>query len=283
MKKINITLMTLVLSLWAHLGWAQQELLSTKVQGDFSKHPVSDQMFKDAPVSTISLMAQPMAVPRPAKVLTPVIKVQSVHNESWVAFRLKWFDKEKSEAGPLGAFSDAAAIQLPMQSGDTPPPIFMGAKNAPVHILHWRAQYQRDAEKGKPTMKDLYPNLNTDIYPMEFKDSGNLKLSEEMRETYAHALAAGNPQSYAKTGLDEIVAEGFGTSSVVQGSDASAKAVWEKGEWTLTIVRPLKEATASKLDTAKPGFIAFAIWQGGQDEVGSRKSLTMSWVPLKWK
>jgi hypothetical protein len=282
MKNFTKIFMILSLFCWAQVGLAQQEIISIAVKGDLSKPPVDD-YFKDAPTATLNLVAQPMAIPRPAKVQTPSLKVQSIHNNEWVAFRLKWADKEKSEAGRLGEFSDAAAIQLPLVAGDSPPPIFMGAKGAPVHILHWRAQYQKDAEKGKPTMKDLYPNLNVDIYPMEFKDNGNLKLSEEMKETYAHALAAGNPQSYAKTGLDEIIAEGFGTSSVVQGSEASGKAVWDKGEWTLTILRPLKENAASKLDLAKPGFLAFAVWQGGQDEVGSRKSLTMSWVPLKWK
>jgi hypothetical protein len=29
--------------------------------------------------------------------------------------------------------------------------------------------------------------------------------------------------------------------------------------------------------------MAFAIWQGGKDEVGSRKCLTLNWIPLKVK
>jgi DMSO reductase family type II enzyme heme b subunit len=56
---------------------------------------------------------------------------------------------------------------------------------------------------------------------------------------------------------------------------------WKNGEWVVVVSRPLKRENGSVLQTAKDAFIAFAIWQGGKDEVGSRKSLTMSWVPLK--
>lgn len=258
------------------------EVSVSKISSDLSKNVTDESIWKNAKTETISLMAQPMALPRPKKTNTSQVQVQAVHDGQWIAFRIKWHADLKSEAGRLGQFSDAIAMQFPVKDG-SPPPIFMGAKDNPVHIFHWRAQYQKDHENGKPEMRDLYPNMNPDMYPMEFKDSGHIEgLTDEKREIYSPGKASGNPQSYEKSSaVDEIFAEGFGSSSVVQNRMAFGFGVWKKGEWTVVISRPLKRENGSMLHPGKSSYIAFAVWQGGKQEVGSRKSVTMSWVPLK--
>jgi DMSO reductase family type II enzyme heme b subunit len=155
------------------------------------------------------------------------------------------------------------------------------AKDDPVHIYHWRLQYQVDKEKGVRDIKSIYPNMNIDMYPMDFPDMGTVeKVDESKREVYSYGRAAGNPQSYVKRGVDEIIAEGFGTSAVMERVDAEADGHWAKGEWNVVIARPLHSQEASTLDVGKTTQVAFAIWQGGKDEVGSRKSLTLMWTPL---
>jgi hypothetical protein len=227
-------------------------------------------------------MGQPMAIPKPSGTNTPQIYVRAIHDKDWIAFALRWADTAKDEAGKLHKFSDAVAIQFPVADHKAPPPVFMGAKGAPVHIYHWRAQYQLDKEKGVRQMRDHYPNMVADTYPMQFPDMGKLdQVDESKREVYSYGRAAGNPQSYVKKGLDEILAEGFGTSSVVENVFADAQGVWNKGEWNVVITRPLKRAGASELPLGASTFMGFAVWQGGKDEVGSRKSVTMSWTPLK--
>jgi hypothetical protein len=258
------------------------ELVAARTGADLSHPPLGDEAWKGAKAETLPLMSQPMAVPRSAATNTPAVTVQAQHDGTRLALRLVWADTERNAAGRIGQFSDGAAVQYPARDG-TPPPVFMGAKDNPVHIYHWRAQYQEDAERGLRTMKDLYPNLNPDIYPFEFPDSGTLTtLTEEMRDAFAHGRAAGNPQSYVKAGVDEIVAEGFGSSSVVEKGDARVRGAWAKGKWEVVIVRPLQSAV-SRLDPARGTFVAFAVWQGGKDEVGSRKSVTMSWTPLRFE
>lgn len=269
--------------------WAAQAMaaaiVAKPVQLDLSRLPANqsdwDPAWAKAKVETITLMAQPMAVPRPKTTTTSKILVQAIHDGKWVAFRLRWDDTEKSEAGRLGEFSDSVAIEFPVKDNSVPPPIMMGAKDNPVHIFHWRAQYQVDKEKGKREMKDLYPNMNPDMYPLEFKDEGHLTgLTDEKREVFSHGRAAGNPQSYAKKGIDEIFAEGFGTSAVIQNVEAIADGKWNKNGWTVVIARPLKRENGSVLEAGKGTFVGFAVWQGGKDEVGARKSVTMSWTPL---
>lgn len=258
------------------------EIKAVKIADDLSKTAWSDSLWKDSREEVIMLMAQPMAIPRPKTTQTSQVRVQAVHDGSWIAFRLKWKDSEKNEDGRLGHYSDAVALQFPVKEG-SPPAIFMGGKDSPVHIFHWRAQYQRDHEKGKPEMTDLYPNMNPDMYPMEFKDPGSVVgLTEEKREVYSPGKAAGNPQSYEKSSsVDEILAEGFGSSTIVQNRMAIGQGTWSKGEWSVVIARPLKRENGSVLEAGKNNFVAFAVWQGSKLEVGSRKSVTMTWVPLQ--
>jgi hypothetical protein len=280
MHALNKT-MTLAALLLSGAALAQAELAVPSVKGDLTGPDPKSAVWKDAPEVSVMLMAQPMVVPRPAATTTAELKVQAVHNASWLAIRLRWKDKDRNEAGRLGEFSDAAAVMFPVKPAENPPPVMMGAKDMPVHIFHWRAQYQRDAERGKPQVKDLYPNSTFDMYPMEFNDPGTLKnLDEKNREQFSPGKASGNPQSYSKTGVDEIYAEGFSTSSVQEGHHSVGKAVWEDGEWTLVIVRPLSNEGGSVLEAGKKSWAAFAVWQGGEGEVGSRKCVTMAWTPV---
>lgn len=257
------------------------EVVANSSKADLSKVIADDGIWAGAKEETVELMGQPMVAPKPKTTMTSKIKVQAIHDGKWIAFRLRWSDPSRDEAGKLGEFSDAVAIEFPVKEG-VPPPVFMGGKDNPVHLFHWRAQYQRDAEKGKKDIKDIYPNMNVDMYPMEFKDEGKLKgLTKEKREQYAHGAAAGNPQSYPKTGVDEILAEGFSTSSVIENPMSWGRGQWKKGEWTVVISRAMNRGEMSALAPGKESNVAFAVWQGQGQEVGSRKSVTMAWTPLK--
>lgn len=226
----------------------------------------------------LTLVAQPMIAPRPQFVTTEKVQMQAVHDGADLAIRLVWADEEPSEAGRVGETSDAIALQFPMAVGPLPP-VFMGARGQPVHIFHWRAQYQRDAERGKPEMHELYPNASVDMYAMDFHDAPDG--SRDEREMFNPAVALGNPQSSRKSGVDEIVAEGFSTSSVQATHDSDGRGVWSEGTWTVVIRRPLAIEGGSTLEPGGSGALTVAVWQGGKGEVGSRKSLFFSWLPVE--
>lgn len=257
---------------------ALSELSVKRVSVDLKVADPEAAFWREVPRGSVTLMAQPMIAPKPETTTTEQVIVQAAHDGRSIAIRLSWKDPDKSEGGHLGEQSDAFALQFPVKDGANAPAM-MGAKDMPVHIYHWRAQYQRDAESGKPEMKDLYPNMVSDMYPMEFRhtDAG----TEEGREQFSPARALGNPQAYPKTGVDEIVAEGFATSAVQDAKGGAARGVWSNGRWDLVITRPLAVEDRSKLEVGGEGHIAFAAWQGGAGEVGSRKSVTMAWLPMR--
>lgn len=254
-----------------------------KVTADLSKVSESSaDYWQGVPDLKINLLGQMMVKPKPVKAETQSLNMQAVHDGKYIAFRMRWSDKEKSEAGKLGEFSDAVAIEFPVLDNENPPPIFMGIKDNPVHLFHWRAQYQHDEEHGKKGIKDIYPNLSADMYPNEFADRGLLKeVSEEKKDIFSHGKAAGNPQSSVKKAVDEIMAEGFGTSVVIEDKDSIAHGEWKNGEWIVVISRALKRPKGSVIEVGKKSAFGVAVWQGDQREVGSRKSITMIWTPFK--
>lgn len=279
------TLLLTMLLVFGPLASARGEIVILGIDSDLAKREkVVDAIFRDVTETVVTLSAQPMVSPRPAKTETSELRVAAVHDGRWAAFRLRWKDIEKSASAKTGEFSDAVAIQFPVQDGETPPPFFMGVKGQPVHILHWRAQYQAEEALGRRDVKDLYPNHHPDMYPMEFKDPGNVKgLTDEKREAFSPAKAAGNPQAFLKVAVDELLAEGFGTSSAMTDKQSFGFGEWKDGTWTVYVARMLKRDGASSLREGRKTFASFAVWQGGLGEVGSRKSVTMGWIPVSWK
>ncbi|MGZ3773863.1 MAG: ethylbenzene dehydrogenase-related protein [Pseudobdellovibrionaceae bacterium] len=258
------------------------DINAKKIKGDLSTDFTDAALWKNAEADQdVTLMGQPMVVPKPKKTETPLLHVTAIHDGKWIAFRIRWKDTEPSEGGKLATFSDAVALEFPVKNNEAPPPVTMGMKDDPVHLLHWRYQYQLDAENGKKTVDDIYKNKTTDMYPLEFKDKGHSKeATKEQREAFVGGTAAGNPQSFAKPAVDEIFAEGFGSSAVSEIHMAKGKGLWKDGEWTVYIARPLMYEAGSKLPVGKKSNIGFAVWQGGSKEVGALKSVTMMWTPL---
>lgn len=256
----------------------QTELSVPRVEADLSAADPWAAYWSASRPASFALIAQPMLPPRPERVTTEGIEVQALHDGTRVAFRLRWQDPQVSEAGPVGESSDAVALQFPV-AADHLPPMTMGAIGKPVHIFHWRAQYQRDAEHGKPEVAALYPNASVDMYAMDFKEARGG--TDEEKEQFHPGVALGNPQSYRKTGVDELLAEGFATSAVQAGRGSAARGEWRDGFWTVVITRPLATEGGSTLSPGAASAIAWAVWQGSEHEVGSRKCVAVNWVPLK--
>lgn len=275
----NITSLIL-LFLWCVPAIA--DLNVKRVDGNIENDFRNQSLWKSVEMEVeVSLMGQPMVPPKPKSTETSSVRVSAIHDGKWAAFRLRWKDAEISESDRLATFSDAVAIQFPIKNNEAPPPPMMGGKDDPVHIFHWRYQYQVDAIKGKKTIDQIYPNMSLDMYPLDFRLKGNhQEATQEQKDSFVGGLAAGNPQSVPKSGVDEILAEGFGTSALMEARLAKGFGEWKNGEWTVIIARPLNYENESKLPVGKKSNIAFAVWQGGKKEIGAIKSLTMMWTPL---
>lgn len=228
----------------------------------------------DAAAETVvSLAAQRVAQPFLAGAGVGELRVRALHNGRDVAFRLAWEDVSVDDLDGVRRYHDAVAVMLPTASG-TPPAITMGAKGAPVHILQWRATWQRDLA-GKSGVDQLYPRVEHDVMPDDVLPPATAAL-------YWVGRAAGNPLSQVKrrTPVEQVVAEGFGTTTHLPDVDATGRGVHDGSGWTVALGFPAgREGIGAPLEPGVSWSVAFAVWLGDQENRGGRKHYA-DWVPF---
>lgn len=219
------------------------------------------------------------------------VKVKSINDGITIAFLLEWPDSTKDLYVESDKFCDQVAIQLPMHP-DTLPVFMMGNKKGRVHIIHWKAVWQNDIEKGFRDVKDAYPNYWTDIYPMAekqgdgtngkfAKDISALDYSKGAGKNFMPGSYAGNPMSIfdRKEPSEECMAEGFGTLTTQTNQNAAAWGIWENNTWKVIFTRPLISPDKDDAPLINPTKIAFAIWNGHFDNISGKKHYTQ-WIDL---
>ena len=162
--------------------------------------------------------------------------------------------------------TDAVAVQFPLKEVEKTSP-FMGSKEAPVAIMQWKALWQHDIGQGYQKVTDIYPNTYNETYQFGInaaRQAGN-NISNNQR----------------KTPVEEYVAAGFGTLTIQSHQDAQAFGNWKDGKWTVVFSRPMKSEDQNdpQLKEGDKSVVAFAVWDGNQKNIGSRKNYTI-WVPI---
>jgi DMSO reductase family type II enzyme heme b subunit len=240
-----------------------------------------DAAWQQAPEYLAQLVPQDLVEPRLLAPSTPEIRVRALASGGDVAFRLEWVDVTIDDTPEPGAFLDGVAIQIPRTTEAALPDPQMGQEGSPVDIAFWRADWQASVDGRPDTLTALYPNAAIDHYPFE---AASLEPgSPEQREAalrYAPAEALGNRRVGPRAQpVEDMVAEGPGTITTLgeddEGPRSRARGARTENGWAVVIARPMPDGLAPNARTT----IAFAVWNGALDEVGSRKMRTI-WVPL---
>jgi hypothetical protein len=226
----------------------------------------------DAPPILVALQPQQAVPPVLAQGDIDELKVRALHNGKELAFRLEWRDARLDETERIGRFRDAVAVQLPAADPATPPSVMMGSAGKPVHVLQWRASWQRDLG-DRFGVEDAYPNIIRDVSPDDL-------LGAEAAAPYTAARAAGNLLAAAErtTSVEELVAEGFGTLTPLARQRAWGAGAHDDGRWRVTIALPLaRDEGGSAIEPGSTWPAAFAVWLGGRGNRGGRKHFS-NWI-----
>jgi DMSO reductase family type II enzyme heme b subunit len=273
--RVALALVAITVAGLAPGALAQTAITAVRVPG---AGPLADSLapyWKKARPAKVAMQPQVMALPHKPDPAVKELVVRAVHNGGWIAFLLEWKDPTLSDKIVLDNFGDQVAVQLPVNVKTSPPAPMMGNPGGRVNIMQWRAAFQRDIDAGAPTVRDLYPNAWADVYPDEV-------LSAADARPYTGALGLENPISRGRASpvLDQM-AEGWGSMTVKPDQHALGKGVWRDGLWRVVITRPMvsDDLNAPQLTPGVRTVAAFAVWEGGHNEVGSRKAWA-SWVPL---
>lgn len=266
MKKVFFLI--LVFCVFCSVNVRAQEVLVKELsvgQDFFEKPDPQAQDWDGIPESIVVLLPQNITTPSLSAPTVNQVQVKAVHNGKWLAIRVEWVDPTDDHQVTTDRASDAVAIQFPLKDASKTPP-FMGAKDVPVEIMQWKAIWQHDIDQGYQKVTDIYPNTYNETYQFGIRAARDV----------------GNPVSQErKNPVDEYVAVGFGTLTVEPHQETLAHGKWKNGKWIVVFSRPLKSSDNND-PQFKPGdksAVAFAVWEGGKKNVGSRKNYAM-WVPL---
>jgi Ethylbenzene dehydrogenase len=238
----------------------------------------------DRPDSSAWDEAEPVKVLlKPQQVVAPMldvlgigdITVRALHDGTELGLLVSWDDDDPHDLVGLARFQDALAVQLPMSASAQPPPITMGAAGAPVHLMQWRATWQRDIDQGRSGVESMFPHVVRDVTPDDLLGAA--------AAVYYPARAVGNPMSALKRAspVEEAVAEGFGSVTTLKAQTARGKGIHDGGRWRVTIGVPMaRGASGQPLEPGSRWPVAFALWLGSRDNRGSRKQYA-DWVDLE--
>ncbi|MFN8222339.1 MAG: ethylbenzene dehydrogenase-related protein [Gaiellales bacterium] len=236
--------------------------------------PGSD-AWNDAPESIVPLLAQRVAPPYLDAVGASELSVRALTDGGNLALRLSWEDASVDDLDGVRRYHDAVAVMLPTRAGKAPA-ITMGAGGEAVHILQWRATWQRDLA-GKSGVDQIYPRVVHDVMPDDI-------LPPATAARYWVGRAAGNPLSQAKrtTPIEQIVAEGFGTTTHLRRDDANGRGEHDGKRWAVSLGFPVaRDGIGEPIGADGDWSVAFAVWLGQRLNRGGRKHYA-TWVPLRW-
>ena len=231
---------------------------------------------------TVDVLPQQITFPTLKEAAVKKLNVRALADKQWLGLRLEWEDATVDEMLETDKFTDAVAAEFPLGDATKTNPM-MGDPQNPVYIVHWKAAWQRDIDKGRADVQDLHPAYWADPYP--FVAGGHPYPVQESFESansrrYLPGVAAGNPVSkISRTWpVEELQAEGFGSLADHRFQDARGKGAWANGKWRVVLLLPRETA-----DPANPQFaaksstsMALAVWEGKSKNVGGRKH----WAPF---
>lgn len=286
MKKIILSCLA-----WATttniLLFAQNGVPITSVRvSQIPTRDVKSDIWNKSQEAVIPVMPQNVTNPQLLKASVTNMKVKSVNDGNKIAILMEWTDSTRDATVAVDKFSDQVAIQLPMNP-DTVPNYMMGNKKGRVHIIHWKALWQDDIEKGFQDVKTAHPNYWTDIYYFQEKKSDGTttaakdatvdQFKSKEAKNYMAGAYAGNPMSIfdRKEPSEEALSEGYGTLATQEKQDAAAWGVWENNTWKVIIVRALNSSDPQDAPLLRNTQICFAVWNGSANNIGAKKHYSM--------
>ena len=255
------------------------DIVSTHVTEPLPTEDVTSSLWQRAPTANVPLSGQRTTQPMNMDAAVGSLNIRSLNNGEQVTFLLEWTDEAKDVGGGIAAYRDSVALQFPAAENGDPLNGFIcmgigidGGETALMDIIHWRADLQRDIEEGFADVQDIFPNIGVSIYP-------NLD-----SVTFRPAEAVGNELASRSrsTPLERLYAEGFGELESRESVDAVGWGQWQEGKWKVIITRPLvsEDPLNSQLEPEQPTTLAIAAWDGGNQEVDGKKSVS-SWLILE--
>lgn len=235
----------------------------------------SDERWGAVAATEVTLFKQTDTMPVLDELAVAAAEVRAVTDGERMVWRLAWPDPSADMNVDAGRFSDACALQFPVDPGASHT---MGDRDHLVHILHWKGLWQHDVDEHFQDVQDLHPNYWADLYWFT-EGAGPKRVPDDFSDPRSHAwfaaYSAGNPMAdfHRTRPVEELAAVGFGSLTHHPQAATDGRGVWQDGHWAVTFVRPMH--TDDPLDVqfwrGGTGRVSVAVWDGSAGNVGGRK------------
>jgi complex iron-sulfur molybdoenzyme family reductase subunit gamma len=227
----------------------------------------------DDPADSVWNKGAPIQVPLSGQNVVPpkggdqgTVTARALTYDGKLYIRMEWNDDtEDGLTGQQNQFSDAAAVQFPVQHGESVPAFCMGSLDTPVNIWQWKATWQTGTGASIQAVEDVYPNMDVDLYPFE-----------DEAEFYPAAFS-GNIVARADrtSAADNLLAGSFGTLTAAEDQMVAGQGAWDDGKWQVVFARDLtvneEYAQFAEGDSTN---VAFAVWDGTEAQRDGTKSVS---------
>ncbi|MBZ0215706.1 MAG: hypothetical protein K8F25_04060, partial [Fimbriimonadaceae bacterium] len=199
-----------------------------------------------------------------------------------LAVLLEWTDtRADAEFAGVADFRDAVALEFPANPADGIPYFAMGEPDKPVTIYQWKADWQYGSQFD---VSHRFPDMSDDWYPFsgrpageiaEIADYGKDGAEKVFLTSWSAGSPLGDPELQARTSVEKLQAEGFGTLTSVEAAaqDAVGHGANKDGLWQVLVTIP----RAQERFVLEPGMtlpMAFAVWDGAKSERGGEKGVS---------
>lgn len=257
------------------------DLLAVRVRPPVPATDPDSAVWARARPLTIAVMGQLMVTPMKMEPSVTALRARALHDGRRIAFLLEWTDP-RADALSIKTvqFKDGCGVQLAPHPAP-PAAWMMGSPEVPVTMIHWRADWQRDIDRGFQDLEVVFPNVAVDFYPPLVGVKHPPRLPDAYppgTRTWLPGWHVGNPlsQPLKRTPVEKMVAIGPGTVEQLPTQDAVGRGRWRERAWKVALARNLRAADDREIVLApgKTYSVAFAVWAGSERDVGGRKSIT---------
>ena len=186
--------------------------------------------------------------------------VQAFHNEKDIFFKMTWEDDHADMAALEDSFVDGCAIATPIDP-DAPTRSIMMGFSSPVNIWQWQANKDMQFWEGKTGLEEAYADF---VYPFEEKEIFSVSMPE------------------LKSAVTELLSQRAGSITPKDKQIVQGRGFWRDGSWNVVFKRSLttEDLEQDSQFSASKQSVSFAVWDGDQNDRGSRKSIS-EWVNLQ--
>jgi mono/diheme cytochrome c family protein len=235
----------------------------------------ADELFAAAPAARFPIVGQ---ITEPGRSFHPPahsVLVQAVYDTETIAFRVRWHDMSAQKTG-----SNSPALAVPLEEEQQPAPASAPAAGAAGADDPWGEEAAAEPAPAAAASDDIWGETETPGAAAQLPatlPSGARKPyflfgdGQEAVDLWFFDLARSQPRQYVGRGSSALTPS--------EAGEVLGAAVYDKGEWTATFVRPLRSTTGVSFQASQFVPLLISLWDGHTRERGNRRGLTV-WYHL---